>query len=100
MAYTLDEIERMLKKKLKMEIDKKRDDHIWLILEPDGLPVIKTKVSRHKETAGEGLESKICKQLRVRKPFFHELMDCTKSRNDYIVQISTDPNPPFDQIIT
>ena len=97
MAYKLNEIEGMLKTKLHMELDKR--DHRWFTLEQDGLPVIKTKVSHHKETAGPNLEARIFKQLRVKKLFFYELMDCTKSRDDYINKISTEPYPPFDQII-
>lgn len=93
MPYKPTEIERMLTGKLGMIL--KDADHTWLSLEVDGLPPIRTKLPSHKEDIRDKLESRIYKQLRVRKPFFHELMDCTKYRVDYVKQIREDPYPPF-----
>jgi len=94
MPYKPIEIERMLTGKLEMV--SKDADHIWFSLEIDGLPPIRTKLPNHKDDIREKLESRIHKQLRIRKPFFHGLMDCTKYRSDYIKQIKEDPYPPFN----
>lgn len=74
-------------------------DHRWFEVRYDGLPTITTKLPNHKDDIGKKLEGRICKQLRVRKAFFGELMDCTKSRQDYERQLQTDPYPPFDVLI-
>ena len=97
MPYKPIEIEGMLKTKLKMQpLD---NDHRWFKLEIEGLPPIRTKLSHNRKDIGDNLEGRIYKQLRVRKSFFHELMDCTKYREDYEKQIRADPYPPFNQII-
>jgi len=83
----------MLKTKLKMT--EEENDHTWFRFEADGLPPIRTKISHNKKDIGPNLESRVYKQLRIRKPFFHELMDCTKYRDDYIKQVQEDPYPPF-----
>ncbi len=93
MPYKPIEVERMLLTKLKM-VDEE-NDHTWFKFEIDGLPPIRTKISHNKKDIRDGLESRIFKQLRVRKTFFHELMDCTKNRNEYIQQVQEDPYPPF-----
>lgn len=97
MPYKPIEIEKMLKNKLKMDVEDA--DHRWFILELEGLPRIRTKLSNNKNEVGDFLESRICKQLRVRKNFFHELIDCTKSRDEYKKQIQDDPFPPFSQLL-
>lgn len=74
-------------------------DHKWFVLQFDGLPPIRTKLSHNKKEVKAGLEGKIVKQLRVKKIFFNGLMDCTKSREDYEKQLRTDPFPPFDVLI-
>ncbi len=96
MAYQLKAIQKMLVHKLGMEV--KERDHTWFVLKIEGMPAIKTKLSHHDETAGKELEKRIYQQLHVRKPFFHELMDCTKSRDDFIEQVRSDPYPTFDQL--
>lgn len=97
MPYKPIEIEQMLTGKLGMSPLKA--DHRWFVLQFQGLPAIRTKLSNNKKEVGSGLESRISKQLRVRKPFFNELMDCTKRREDYESQIRTDPYPPFDVLL-
>lgn len=97
MPYKPIEIEKMLKNKLQMNTDD--NDHRWFILQFEGLPPIRTKLSHNNKDVGDALENKICKQLRVRKTFFRELMDCTKYKDHYEQQIKSDPYPPFDQII-
>lgn len=97
MAYKPTEVESMLKTKLKMTYENR--DHRWLKIEVEGLPPIRTKVSHNKKDIRSGLESRIYKQLRVKKPFFHELMDCTKQLDDYVKQIQEDPYPPFNVML-
>ncbi len=94
MPYKPREIEGMLIKKLKMLPDEA--DHKWLRLDVAGLPPIRTKLPHHKDDIRDKLVSRLHNQLRVRKAFFHELMDCTKQYDDYERQIRTDPYPPFN----
>lgn len=93
MPHKPPEIEIMLLKKLKMKSEDA--DHEKFCLEIEGIPTIRTKLPNHKKDIGDVLEGRIHKQLRVRKQFFRELMDCTKSREDFINQIRNDPYPPF-----
>jgi len=93
MPYKPIEVEGMLNTKLKMIVEDA--DHKWFKLELDGLPPIRTKLPNHREDIRDKIESRIYKQLRVWKPFFHDLMDCKKYRADYEKQIREDPYPPF-----
>jgi hypothetical protein len=93
MPYKPRELEHMFVSKLHMVV--KNADHTWFILELNGLPTISTKLPNHKADIGEKLESKIHKQLHVRKLFFHSLVDCSKSRADYEKQIRENPYPPL-----
>src|ERR1700690_636386 len=93
MPYKPKDVEGMLTSKLKMSPED--GDHQWFKLELKDLPPIRTKLPRHNEEIRNKLESRIYGQLRVRKPFFHELMDCTKSRAQYEKQVREDPYPPF-----
>lgn len=97
MPYKPIEVEGMLKTKLKMIVEDA--DHKWFTMELDGLPPIRTKLPNHREDIRDKLESRIYKQLRVRKPFFRALMDCTKYREDYEKQIREDPYPPFNVLL-
>lgn len=97
MPYKPLEIEGMLKTKLKMYDEDA--DHKWFRLDFEGLPPIRTKLSRHKKDIGDKLEGRISKQLRVRRPFFHKLMDCTKSKIDYEKQVRDNPFPPFTTLL-
>jgi hypothetical protein len=58
--------------------------------------MILTKVSHSKQDIGPKLEGKIARQLRVHKPYFEEMMDCTNSREDYYQQVRESPFPPFN----
>ncbi len=71
--------------------------HKWYELRLKGLPVIRTKVSQGKKEYSTKLEGIVAKQLRVRRPFFDQMMNCTKSRDDYHAQVRTDPYPPWDK---
>jgi len=97
MPYKPIEIEKMLTGKLKMLSE--NADHTWFKLELDGLQSIRTKLPNHKDDIRDKLESRIHKQLRVRKPFFRELMNCTKHRLYYEIQIRDNPYPPFSVLI-
>jgi hypothetical protein len=97
MPYRPREVEGMLSIKLNMAIE--NADHKWFTLEINGLPPIRTKLPNHIEDIRDQLESKIHKQLHVRKKFFRGLMDCTKNRADYEEQIRRDPYPPFDKLV-
>jgi len=97
MPFKPREIGNMLEKKLGMTSS--NADHIWYELQFSNLPPIRTKLPNHKDDIGPELESKICNQLRVRKVFFHGLMECTKYRADYEKQIQEDPFPPFSVLL-
>jgi hypothetical protein len=94
MPYKPREIESMLTTKLHMS--RENADHAWFKLELEGLPPIRTKLPYHIEDIRPNIETRIYKQLRVRKSFFHELMNCTKYLQDYEEQIRNDPYPPFN----
>jgi len=72
------------------------DDHIWYELRIPGLPVIATKVSHGEREISSKLEGKMARQLRVHAPYFRRMIECTRSRDEYLQQVQTDPYPPFD----
>jgi hypothetical protein len=73
--------------------------HRWFELKEAELPPIRTKVSQGRTPIPPLIEAKISKQLRVRHPFFIDVVSCTKSRSEYLEQVRHDPYPPFDKII-
>jgi len=97
MPFKPREIEGMLVTKLGMV--QFEADHTWFELHLEGLPTIKTKLPHHKKDIADGLESRVYKQLRIRKSFFNELMTCTKYLKDYDAVLRCDPYPPFTQLI-
>ena len=70
--------------------------HRWIELSLPGLPVIATKFSHTHEDIRDVLWGRIARQLRVRKAYLKEMINCTKSREDYYQQVRTDPFPPFN----
>ena len=70
-------------------------DHKWYELEISDGPTIRTKVSHGSGELGEYLEGKIAKQLRVRTPFFREMMSFRKDFDDYCSKVLNDPYSPF-----
>lgn len=98
MAYKPREVEEKLQNKFGFARDKDRgSDHRYYILEIEGLPLIRTHFSHaRKKDIGAVLESKIVKQLHVRKKYFKGMIDCTNSREDYYHQLQKDPFPPFE----
>lgn len=71
-------------------------DHHWYELHLLGLPTILTKLPHSRREIGSKLESMIARQLRVRKPYYDQMMDCIYNREDYFRQVRNDPYPPFD----
>ena len=71
-------------------------DHRWYELRIAGLPVIMTKISHSKGEIGPRLEAMIARQLRVKKAFFQEMIDCTKGPDAYEAQVRDNPVPPWD----
>ena len=70
------------------------DDHRWYqLLGPDGKAIF-TKVSHGMTELSSQLESSIARQLRVPTPFFREMINCTKSSEEYKLKLSSNPNPP------
>jgi hypothetical protein len=91
------EIEHLLQTKFGFSPAREHSsDHRWYELRLPGLPPILTKVSHTKEEVGRKLESMIARQLRVRRPYFVGMMDCTYNREDYYRQLRENPFPPFD----
>ncbi len=70
-------------------------DHRWYELKLPGLPTIVTKVSHSRKEIGQKLESKIARQLHVRRPFFNGMIGCSNSAQAYERQLREDPYPPF-----
>ena len=97
MPHKPEDIEKQLVNKFLFVASKERSvDHRWYEIRLPGLPIIATKVSHSKKDIGPKLESKIARQVRVRHPYFKEMMDCTKSCKEYYAQVRKDPYPPFD----
>jgi hypothetical protein len=91
------EIERLLQAKFGFSpAVEHSSDHRWYELRLPGLPPILTMVSHNKKEVGRRLESKIARQLRVHRPYFEGMMDCTHACEDYYRQVREDPFPPFD----
>lgn len=97
MPFRPSEIERLLQNKFGFERVSEKQDHRWYSLRLEGMPTITTKVSHSRGDVGSQLESRIAKQLRVRNPFFKEMMSCTKSRDDYEHQVRDAPFPPWNE---
>ena len=97
MPYKPREIESTLQRKFGFSpAEEHASDHKWYELCLPDLPPILTKVSHNRKEVGRELAGKIAKQLRVRAGFFREMMDCTRSRDDYYSQVSEDPYPPWE----
>lgn len=91
------DLERLLQGKYDfVPAEEHSSDHRWYELRLPGLPPILTKISHSRREISDSLLSKISRQLRVRNQFFREMVDCTKTREDYFRQVREDPFPPFD----
>jgi len=91
------ELEGLLQSKFGFSLAKGHSsDHRWYELKLSELPPILTKVSHSRETINPKLESKIARQLRVRKSYYEGMMSCKNAREDYYRQVRENPIPPFD----
>lgn len=91
------QLERLLRDKFSFVRDEDHAvDHKYYVLEISDGPTIRTKVSHGSGELSKGLEGKIAKQLRVRTPFFREMVSCTKDSDQYRSQVLSDPYPPFE----
>lgn len=88
MPYSHQDIQSKLMHKFGFSLNEKRG-HLWFTLELPDLPVISTMLSHGRKEIGRSLESQIARQLGVRTPFFREMMNCTKSREEYYRQLQT-----------
>ncbi len=57
---------------------------------------MRTKVSHGARDIPKVLESHMARELRVPRPFFAEMMSCTKSRDEYYDALRNNPIPPWD----
>lgn len=96
MAHKTRDIERSLTDKFGFQLD--MSHHRYLSLALPGLPTIRTRLSHGVREYGKKLESLVARQLHVRTSFFVEMIDCTRSREDYYEQVQNDPYPPFDLV--
>jgi|SRR3990172_11686787 len=91
------QLESILQNKFDFKLAKGHSsDHRWYELTLTGLPTILTKISHSGEPINSSIESKIARQLRVKKSYYIEMISCKNSREDYYKQIREDPIPPFD----
>ena len=99
MPFRPDEIEDRLRHKFGFSDAPGHElNHTWLVLAIPGTPrLVKTKIEHHRGVIGNPIEGRIAKQLRVRAPFFREMIACTKSREDYQRQVQSNPFPPWEQ---
>ena len=91
------ELENLLRNKFDFSpAEGHSSDHRWYELKLPDLPVILTKVSHSREPINQKIESKIARQLRVRKAYYEGMMSCKNSRDDYYKKVKEDPFPPFE----
>lgn len=96
MSHKPNEIESVLQAKYCFTRSRHHESgHKWYELKLPGLPVIATYISRNDNEVGPRLLAQMARQLRVRKPFFEEMIGCTQSREAYYQKVQDDPYPPF-----
>jgi hypothetical protein len=96
MPYRNRDVENTLLNKFEfVESPAHSDDHRWVELQLPGLPVIATYFSHARQVIDVKLWGKIARQLRVRAKYLNEMIDCTKSRDQYYKQVTDDPFPPW-----
>lgn len=96
MPYRNRDVEETLLNKFQFVPSRTRsDDHRWVELTLPGLPVIATYFSHARQEIDDRLLGKIARQLRVRRNYLNEMINCTKSREEYQRQVTDDPYPPW-----
>lgn len=73
----------------------KDPDHEWVALEIRGAQKVMTKFSRSKRDVSDVLLGKIAHQLLVKRSYLDEMIDCTKTVEDYYRKLREDPEGPF-----
>lgn len=73
----------------------KSPDHEWVALEIEGAQKVTTKFSRGMRDIPDVLLGKIAQQLLVKRVYLDEMIDCTKSLEDYYRKLREDPEGPF-----
>jgi protein involved in temperature-dependent protein secretion len=96
MAIKPTDLEKILQDKFGFNLDATHKTHRWFVLRLEGLPVITTMVSHSRAEIRDNLESKISKQLKVKAQYFRGMVNCTKSREDYYLQVHQAPYPPWE----
>ena len=66
-------------------------DHYWYELSLPDLPTIKAKISFGSKTYDDKLQGYVARQLLVRRRFYEEMMNCSRSREDYYQIVQIDP---------
>lgn len=81
------EVERQLTQKLLME--PRPGDHRYYYLFINGRKVARTHVSTgtNSRTLGDNMVSTMARQLNVTTSFFREIVNCTKTRDQYLQQL-------------
>jgi hypothetical protein len=87
--------ETLLNKFHFVESQTRSEDHRWLELALPGLPVIATYFSHGRQEIDRKLWGKIARQLRVRATYLSEMIECTKSCDQYYKQVKDAPYPPW-----
>jgi len=90
------EVERTLIRKFRFtRADRRADDHRWLQLKLNDLPLIFTKFSHTREDITDRIWGLIAQQLKVRAPYLNGMVDCTNGPEAYYDKLRTDPFPPW-----
>jgi hypothetical protein len=63
-------------------------DHNYFEFWHEGIMVAKTKTSRNDQDIYDGLISAMSKQCKVSSGFFKEFAKCTRSKDDYINELT------------
>jgi hypothetical protein len=96
MPYRNRDVEAALLNKFQfVDSQTRSDNHRWIELALPGLPVIATHFSHGRQEIDSKLWGKIARQLRVRARYLSEMIDCTKSRDEYYKQVTDEPYPPW-----
>lgn len=65
-------------------------DHEWLAVDVAGAGKIAVMFSHADKDLGDVLLSKICRQLRVARPYLNGMISCTNSRAAYLQKLVDD----------
>lgn len=64
--------------------------HEWLQLTPQGVLPVKVMFSHNDPELGDVLLGKICKQLRVTRPYLNGMIDCQESVEAYLAKLTAE----------